>query len=349
MAFEQGTANSRWHHNCSRLSMMTSRLLGGRPHGRRIGLFCLALAGALGCAETVQQTAKSAAPAAVEGAVEEAQEPDTRNDIARVLSDPNIREAASALSSAVVGGAFAGLSEEERVRELERMGDALVKKLGASMARSLRDDVGPQLSASVAEAIDRSIERALDAETEQRVEALMRAATRGALAGAGESLVGADGQLSPAWGQALAQIARGVSREAAFGVDDAVRDADGEQPALAALGTLSTFTRLLPPLVAGGLVLVFLLCALPLAWALWQLRRLRRESSAHQEAALALARSIKAAEPMAWSEELREHLARTTQGAAGAAELQRLLREHAELRLAPRGRAPRSERSAYMG
>ena len=201
------------------------------------------------------------------------------------------------------------------------------------------------------EAIDRSIERALDAETEQRVEAMMKAATRGALAGAGESLVGADGQLSPAWGQALAQIARGVSREAAFGVDDAVREADGEQhaPALAALGTLSTFTQLLPLLVGGGLVLLFLLCALPLVWALWQLRRVRRESAAHQEAALALARSIKAAEPMAWSEQLREHLARTTKGTAGAAELQELLREHAELRLQPRERPPRSERSAFVG
>lgn len=321
----------------------------------RVAVFCLAGACGLGCAGTAQQAAKSAAPAAVEGAVEGAKEPDTRDDIATVLSDPEIRAAASQLSSAISAGIFAGLSDEERTRELARMGDALVQRLGASMARSLRDDVGPQLSASVADAIDRSIERALDAEAEQRVEAMMRAATRGALAGAGDSLRDADGQLSPAWGQALAQIARGVSREAAFGVDDAVRqaewadDGEGRAPALAALGTLSAFTQLLPLLVAGGALLLLLLCALPLLWAIRRIRKLRRESQAHEEAALALARSIKAAEPMAWSEQLREHLARTTKGTAGAAELQELLREHAELRLQPRERPPRSERSAFVG
>lgn len=324
-----------------------------RSWSRRLAVFCLAGGCAVGCAETVQQTAKSAAPAAVEGAVEEAQKPDTRGDIARILADPEIRSAASALSAAVASGVFDGLSDEQRTQQLQRMGDALVKSLGASMAQSLRDDVGPQLSASVAEAIDRSIERALDAETEQRVEAMVRAATRGALAGAGESLMGADGRLSPAWGQALGQLARGVTQEAAFGVDDAVRRADqidgNAAPALAALGTLSTITRLLPVLMLGWLVLFLLLCALPMAWAIWQLRKTRRESLSHQEAALALARAIKATEPMAWSNELREHLARNTQGSAGAAELEQMLREHAELRLGPRDRAPRSERSAYPG
>jgi hypothetical protein len=316
-------------------------------------VFCLAVAGALGCAETVQEAAKSAAPAAVEGAAEEAKEPDTRNDIATVLADPEIRSAASALSSSIVAGAFDGLTDEERSQQLRKLTDALVKTFGASMARSLRDDLGPQLSASVAQAIDRSIERALDEETERRIEALTLAATRGALRGAGETLVDANGQLAPAWGQALGQIARGVAHEAAFGFDDAVRqarddDAD-EAPVLAALGTLSTFTQLLPLLVAGALVLFVLLCALPLVWALFRLRTARQESRAHEEAALALARAIKAAEPLAWSNELREHLARSTRGSAGSAELEQLLREHAELRLDQRDRGPRSERSAHLG
>lgn len=322
--------------------------LGGR--GSAVALFCLAVASGWGCAETVQQTAKSAAPAAIEGAVEEAREPDTRNDIAVVLSDPEIRSAASALAASIAAGALDGVSSEERAQQLGRMTDTLVRHLGSALARSLRDDVGPQLSASVAEALDRSIARALDAETEQRVEALMQAATRGAVRGAGESLLDSEGRLSPAWGQALGQLARGVSREAAFGVDDAIQRADGDDaPALAALGTLSTLTQLLPLLAGAALVAVVLLCALPLAWALWRLRQVRRESAAHEEAALALARAIKAAEPLAWSAELREHLQRTTQGAAGAPELERLWREHAELRLRPRDGAPRSERSAYVG
>jgi hypothetical protein len=332
--------------------MLTRRVAGGRARRGRFAGFCLAVGGALGCAETVQQTAKSAAPAAIEGAVEEAKEPDTRSDIATVLADPQIRSAASSLSSAIVAGAFDGLTDEERSRELRRVTDALVTTFGASMARSLRDDIGPQLSASVAEAIDRSIERALDAKTEQRIEALTLAATRGALRGAGEALVDADGQLAPAWGQALGQIARGAAHEAAFGFDDAVRLARDDEvegaPVLAALGTLSTLTRLLPLLVAGGLVLFVLLCALPLAWSLFRLQQLRRQAQAHEEAALALARAIKATEPMAWSNELREHIARSTRGSAGAAELEQLLREHAELRLDRRDRGPRSERSAHL-
>jgi hypothetical protein len=168
-----------------------------------------------------------------------------------------------------------------------------------------------------------------------------------------ETLVDEKGQLAPAWGQALGQIARGVAHEAAFGLDDAVRRARDDEaepaPVLAALGTLSTLTQLLPLLVAGGLVLFVLLCALPLAWALFRVRQLRRQSQAHEEAALTLARAIKAAEPMAWSNELREHLARSTRGSAGAAELEQLLREHAELRLDRRERGPRSERSAHLG
>jgi hypothetical protein len=334
-------------------SMLTRRVDRDRARRGGFAVFCLAVASAIGCAETVQQTAKSAAPAAVEGAVEEANEPDTRSDIAMILADPEIRSAASSLSSAIVAGAFDGLTDEERSRELRRVTDGLVKTFGASMARSLRDDIGPQLSESVADAIDRSIERALNEETERRIEALTLAATRGALRGASDTLVDANGQLAPAWGQALGQIARGVAHEAAFGFDDAVRrarddDAEGA-PVLAALGTLSTLTQLLPLLVAGGLVLFVLLCALPLVWSLFRLRQLRRESRAHEEAALALARAIKAAEPMAWSNELREHLARSTRGSAGAVELEQLLREHAELRLDRRDRSPRSERSAHLG
>jgi hypothetical protein len=108
-------------------------------------------------------------------------------------------------------------------------------------------------------------------------------------------------------------------------------------------------TRALPFLIAGGLLLLLLLCAVPVAWLIVRLRHHKRQSLAHEEAALALARAIKAAEPLSWSNELREHLARETKDAAGAAELARLLREHAELRLNPRERPPRSERSAYMG
>jgi predicted DNA repair protein MutK len=318
-------------------------------------VICLASIGAGGCAETIQKTAKSAAPAAVEGAAEEAQQPDTRRDIATVLSDPEIRSASSSLSAAILAGALDGLTDEERTQQLRRLTDAMVRTMGASMARSMRDDIGPQLSKSLADAVNQSLEQALDADMERRLEAMTLAITRGMLKGAGEALVDPSGQPSPVWGHLLGRIARDATHEAAFGLDDAVRRAEqndgGEPPApvLAALGTVATLTRALPFLIAGGLLLSLLLGAVPVAWLIVRLRHHKRQSLAHEEAALALARAIKAAEPLAWSNELRDHLARETKDAAGAAELARLLREHAELRLNPRERPPRSERSGYVG
>ena len=79
-----------------------------------MGPFCIGVAGLLGCAGTVQRTAKEAAPAAVEGAVEEAREPDTRADIAAILEDPAIRSAASALTAAILAGAMDGLADDAR-------------------------------------------------------------------------------------------------------------------------------------------------------------------------------------------------------------------------------------------
>jgi hypothetical protein len=326
-----------------------------------LGLICLAAAASLGCSGTIQEAARSAAPAAVEGAVEEAQEPDTRNDIARVLADPEIREASSALTAAIIAGAFDGLTDEQRMAELRLLTDGMVRTMGASLSRTLRDDIAPQLSEALAQAVERSIERALDAETEQRLEAMTQAATRGMMKGLSQSLLDENGQPSPAWGTLLGQVARDVTRQAAFGLDDAVDRAErreGDEPparVLAALGTLSTLTQSLPLLLLGGLLAFVCLFALPLAALLWRQRRLEHESRAHQQAALALARAIKSTESQAWSNELREHLARETRDSAGAEELQRMLREHAELRLRPsdgaagKNRPPRDDDGPYVG
>lgn len=320
-----------------------------------LGLFCLTAAASLGCAGTVQEAAKSAAPAAVEGAVEEAQDPDTRDDIARILADPEIRAASGALTAAIVAGAFDGLTDEERVAELRRMTDGMVRSMGASVARSLRDDVGPQLSEAIAQAVDRSIERALDADTERRLEVMTQAAARGLMKGMGEALVDPNGQPSPAWGTLVGQVARDVTRQAAYGLDDAVDRAeqnDGSEPparVLAALGTLTSLTQLLPWLLLGGMLAFLVLCVLPVAWLLLRQRRLERENRVHQEAALALARAIKSTESQAWSNELRDHLARETRDSAGAAELQQMLRDHAELRLRPRDPNGRANGGPYVG
>jgi hypothetical protein len=312
----------------------------------------ICLAGSTGCAAALEQTAKSAAPAAVEGAVEEANRPDTRNDIATILADPEIRAAASSLSTAVLAGALDGLTDEQRTQQLSHLLDVMVRRLGSTMAKSMRDDIGPELSRNLADAVDRSLERALDVDTERRLEALTLAIARGMTKGVGEALVDASGERSP-WGRELGQIAREVTQEAAFGLDDAVRRAESserdEPPArvLAALGTLSTLTQALPLLLAFAVASLLLGCALPVAWLVMRLRHYKRQSLAREEATLALARAIKTTEPLAWSDELREHLARATKDGAGSDELSRLLREHAELRLNPRDRSPRAERSTY--
>lgn len=318
----------------------------------RIAVICLAGSGPLGCEAAVQKTARSAAPAAVEGAVEETTKPGTRDDIARILADPEIRAAASSLSAAVVAGALDGVTDEQRADELRRMTDTIVSHVGASVARSLRDEIGPQLSKMFADAVDRSIGQALDAQTEQRLEAMTSAAARGMAKGVSEALVDDNGQPSTAWGLMLGQLTRDATRGAALGIDDAVRHAQQRErsapptPVLAALGTLSGLAQLLPFLLAAGAAVFLVLCAAPVAWLVARLRRRERESLAHQEAAIALARAIRTAEPREWSSDLREHLTReTTRGTVGADDLRRLLREHAARRASPRDGAPRSERA----
>jgi hypothetical protein len=325
---------------------------GGWVRSAMGAVICLFAACLPACAETLQKTAESAAPAVVEGAVEEAKQPDTRDDIAKVLADPEIQQAATTLASAIVAGALDGVTDDQRVEQMRALTDAMVRSMGASIAHSLRDDIGPQLSKSFAEAIDRSIEGAFDADTERRVEAMTLAVARGMVTGLGETLVDPSGNPAPAWARAFGPVARDVAQQAAFGLDDAVRhaqDNDGDDLAvLAALGTLSALTRALPFLIVASLAVWLLGCAVPVAWLALRLRHYKRESLAREDAALALARAIKAAEPHAWSNELREHLARETKGVAGAGELSRLLRDHAELQLKPRDRSPRSEPSADL-
>jgi len=316
-----------------------------RGRAGRVGLFCIAVAGLLGCAATVQKTAKEAAPAAVEGAVEEARKPDTRADIAAILQDPEIRSAASALTAAILAGAMDGLADDARSAQLQHLTDAVVRSMGASFANSLRQDIGPQLSQTLAEAVNHSLEQALNEDTQQRLSALTGAVTRGLMDGVHQGLVDATGQPSQAYRTLLGQAARDVTEQAALGLDDAVRrasDEDGsEAPVLAALGTLSALTRALPLLIIAGFVMFAALCVAPAVWLWTRVQHHRRESLAHQEAALALARAIKTTEPLSWSDELRDHLARETRDAT---ELRHLLREHAELRLRPNAGPPASER-----
>ena len=238
-----------------------------------VALLCLT--GANGCAATVKQAAKDAAPAAVEGAVEEAKQPDTRNDIATVLSDPQIRAATTSLSAAFVAGALDGLSDEQRRAELRRLTDDVVRGVGLAAAKSMRNDIVPLLSKSLADVVDRTLEQALNEHTEQRLEALTAAVARGMAKGLVDS-------------GALSQIAREVTHQAAFGLDDAVRSAEQrrsgepEPQVLAALGTLSGWTQTLPLLILGGLALTLLGCIAALVWLATRVRHYK--SLVHDQA-----------------------------------------------------------------
>jgi hypothetical protein len=311
------------------------------PYSRRLLATALILGTLGGCAGSVRQAAKAAAPAAVESAIDETQDPNTRNDIARILGDPAIRAAASELSSAVLEGALLGLTEEEQQARLAQVVDRMVSRFGTSFARSLQRDIGPMLSATLADAVDASLERALDAHAEERLQALAAAVTRGAMQAFESSSTEAAG--SRAGATTLGPLAREISRQAAFGFQDAVREtqtrdraARGEGAVLAAMGQLSDVALALPLLLLVGVPLALGALGLALVWALFRLRAQRRQSHEREAAALVLARAIKGTENLAWSDELREHLDRVTRDADGGESLRQLLREHAELRLAPR-------------
>jgi hypothetical protein len=244
----------------------------------------LSLVGLLGCAETVRESARQAAPAAIESGVKEAHDPATRDRIAEVLKDPEIREATAALSRAVADGVFDSLTEPERVAGADAAGDAFVSRLGSSFASSLRKDIGPALSATIADAVDRSVDRALDVQTEQRLEQIALAVTRGALSG----MVGttAGGQADPAGASlAVRRIAHDVAREAALGVEDAVQTSvrkedsgqDTQGNVLAAAGRAADVTLDTVPVVFWAILAVAVFIAVAaVILALYVLGRQRR-------------------------------------------------------------------------
>jgi hypothetical protein len=329
-----------------------------RIHSRTYtSIIASALIAALGCGGgAVRQAAREAAPAALEGAADEAQDPKTRDNLAQVLGDEGIQAAMSELSRAVVSGAVAGLSDAERTAQMEQAVDGLVRQMGAAFGRSLQRDIAPQLSGAVSTMVAQSLERALNARTEERLEAIARSMTRGAMTGLGEAMFDPmTGRPAPALRLAAGQLARELTHQAAFGFQDAVWDAeagnlaDTEPALLASVGKVSRLALALPALLVAGVIAGTAIGLAVLVWALLRLRHYRRLNRAHEDAALALARAIKSAEDAAWSDELRQHIARATRGGAGREELEQLLREHAELRLRPRPPAPDSARSATLG
>lgn len=251
---------------------------------RRVSLMLTLLCLGAGCGSAVKEAARAAAPAAVKESVEQAQKPETRADIAEILADPRIRSAASELSEAVVEGVLNGLTDEERTARLQALTDALTSRVASSLARSMQRELGPALAQTFAATVDQAMQRMLSLENEQRMTAMATAVARSALQGMSAALVDDQGRPVPVMRQALGQVAQEAGYQVAFGFEQAVHDARHDRgPAspsdgsvLATLGRVSDWSRAVPALVVGGLVVMLLLATSLLGWVLLRLRRLSR-------------------------------------------------------------------------
>jgi hypothetical protein len=249
------------------------------------------ITGSTGCAHTLKETAKEtvkeAAPAAIAASVKETEKPQTRDRIAEVLKDRDIRDGVAGLSASVVDGALDSMSQEQRAAHLNAIADGLVTSVAAALARSWRAQLGPEFSRSMAAAVDSSVNRALDANTEQRASAIAEAVATGTVKGFGRAMSDDSGKLNPELVAAFGDLARGMTHEVAFGFRDAVADARlqhdrGAPPQGDVLGLVgkaadTSFWAL--PLVFWGALALGFGVAVAIGWMIFELIRLRRVSS----------------------------------------------------------------------
>lgn len=243
---------------------------------------------ALGCAAAAKQAAKSATPAAVEGAVEEAKDPSTRDAVAEILSDPDIRESSAELSESVTKGVVRGVEREMPIEQLQRMTDAVVTQAGVSVARTLENDVAPQLAGAVARVIDESVAHALNEQTEERLRQMVAAVTRATVRGATEALsevtVSDEDRLNTPSAQLSKNAWYSLGYNGAFGFELAVKEAhlrqsegvDNSPSILATIGTVADLARGLPVILMTIGLAIILGLTTALTWALVALRRERR-------------------------------------------------------------------------
>jgi len=218
----------------------------------------LALLGTVsGCASTVKQAAKEAAPTAVHASVREVHEPETRERLADVLADPNIRTSTSELSRSVADGVLDALTEKQRVEQGMAAGDAFVEHMNRSLARSFERDLSPAIAKLVATTFERSFEQ-LKAE-------------------------------GPAMKDAIGIAAREAGRQAALGFQDAVMQSEARQrrgegqpgQVLASVGRASdAVLRTSWVLVGAALAALVLAVA---GGATWLVVRLRHERNLNQD------------------------------------------------------------------
>lgn len=218
----------------------------------------LAGAATTSCAQTAREAARHATPAAVEGAVEEAEDPATRVNVSKILADSRIRNASAQLAESVTAGAVEGLTRDEQIARLEELGSRLVREFTATMTQTALTEMA-------------------NAQFEQRLESAVHSATAGAMRGVGE----AAREQGPEFLSFAGAVAREAGRNAALGMDEAVRqrqlDAEtgrtNDEGVLVGMGETAEATVHGLPLVFAALFGVAILALIVLTWMLVRLRR----------------------------------------------------------------------------
>lgn len=206
-------------HSCSLL----------RAPGRRAIVFALAfLAADTACAMGAERIARKAVPGALEGATDFVEE--DRKRLERLMSSPEIQEATRSLAAALAGGMLDGMTEEQRMQRLQSITTGYIDAVSKSVAKSMKEDIGPGVTAAAQQAVDGVLGSALSPTNRRNAAAMADAVTRSAVS----AMMAASGKglredLGPALSEVMDEdLGPALERMIAVHVGPALRDAIGD-------------------------------------------------------------------------------------------------------------------------
>lgn len=150
-------------------------------------LLGLLVAGDLGCVGAEGITRK-AVPAALDESVAFLEDPDAQRRLQRLMSDPQVQDAARQLTSALVDGAIAGMTTEERQAELRKVSSRYIEAVSAAAAKSLREELGPAAADAARMAVSRVMSASLAPSVQRDVQAMAEELTRRTIDALSESM-----------------------------------------------------------------------------------------------------------------------------------------------------------------
>jgi len=316
----------------------------GEPGRVVIGLLVVLLLSG-GCAAF---TASRAATGATRSVVDELSQPETRDQIASILSDPRINAATQELATSVTGAFLDELSIQQRRTRVREAVDLFAARIGSAFGGALADEVVERVPALT----DSLLEAAASESGRQRLSTVGAALTSGVSAAFADGLredlgpairdavaLGVADGMSEALANerlqlALGETARTIGRETLLGVEEGLREARAHpDPVLGSVGqTAETGAELFRALsIALGVGTALLVAAF--VWAVIRQRHARAESQASEAALLLLASVIEVAQDQPWGRELIRLLQDEVGDKPGAEHLRDLLDRHPELRV----------------